>query len=204
VSTARLTSVSHVVLGICARRGPTTSYELKRYVAQSIGYFWPIPHAQLYKEPQRLEELGLLRSTVEPEGRRRRFFEITEAGRSALGEWLADPTSPSLELRDPGLLKLHFGGSAGADQVRALAERQLEAHRDRRATFAALEERYGGDPERSHELTTLRFGHLLEQSFLAFWGQVADRADDLAAGRIDAVDVSLVGSVPDRDERRST
>ena len=48
-----------------AMRGPSTSYDLKRAIGHSVGYFWHFPHAQLYSEPKRLEELGLLE--VEPQ-----------------------------------------------------------------------------------------------------------------------------------------
>jgi len=49
-------------------RGPSTPYDLKRFVQLSVGNFWPFPHTQLYAEPARLAEAGLLEET----GRRRR------------------------------------------------------------------------------------------------------------------------------------
>ncbi len=73
----RLTTTSYVVLGMVAVRGPSTSYDLKRAVNHSVGYFWPFPHAQLYSEPKRLVELGLLELDVEPTGRRRQTYTIT-------------------------------------------------------------------------------------------------------------------------------
>ncbi len=63
--------VSYLVLGIVAVRGPSTSYDLKRFVQLSIGHFWPFPHTQLYAEPARLAEAGLLEETQEESGRRR-------------------------------------------------------------------------------------------------------------------------------------
>jgi len=57
VSTVNLTPTSYVVLGMVAMRGTTTSYDLKRAIGHSVGYFWPFPHAQLYSEPKRLVEL---------------------------------------------------------------------------------------------------------------------------------------------------
>lgn len=192
VSTARLTAASYIALGVTALRGPTTSYELKRYVAESTGYFWPIPHAQLYKEPQRLVGLGLLRARSEPGGRRRRHFEITDEGRSALHEWLADPTSDAPELRDMGLLKMHFGGLSTVEHVRALGEHQLATREARLATLEALEREYGGRPMQEHELMTLRVGQVFERSFAAFWRQVAEHAEDLAAGTIGSVEIEFV------------
>src|SRR4051812_28079099 len=93
------------VLGLIARHGPMTSYDLKARVEQSVGFFWPIPHAQLYRDPARLAELGLLAEEVEESGRRRRLFRITPAGQEALADWLTDPRTPFSEMRDPAQLK---------------------------------------------------------------------------------------------------
>src|SRR5690606_13071766 len=64
----KLTPTSYVVLGMVAMRGATTSYDLKRAIGHSVGYFWPFPHAQLYSEPKRLVELGLLSVSSEQDG----------------------------------------------------------------------------------------------------------------------------------------
>jgi DNA-binding PadR family transcriptional regulator len=77
---AELTVTSYLVLGMIKLRGPSTSYELKRAVGRSVGYFWPFPHAQLYREPVHLVEAGLLEEQQESEGRRRRIYTITPTG----------------------------------------------------------------------------------------------------------------------------
>src|SRR6185436_3484837 len=104
----RLGPVSYLVLGIIAMRGPCTPYDLKRMVQLSVGNFWPFPHTQLYDEPKRLAQAGLLEETREETGRRRRHYAITEAGRRPLGEWLSEPVTTPTEYRDLGLLKLFF------------------------------------------------------------------------------------------------
>ena len=53
-ATPQLTPTSYLVLGLVAREGPSTPYDLKRHVAATIGHFWSFPHALLYKEPPRL------------------------------------------------------------------------------------------------------------------------------------------------------
>lgn len=90
-----LTSPECVVLGLIARHGAMTPYELKAKTQESVDYFWPIPHAQLYRIPARLAELGLLQEETEHTGRRRRVFHLTDAGQTALKQWLADPHAPS-------------------------------------------------------------------------------------------------------------
>ncbi|HEY8641773.1 MAG TPA: PadR family transcriptional regulator [Candidatus Dormibacteraeota bacterium] len=69
---------------------PRNPSDLKRWVGESIGYFWSFPRAQLYVEPARLAEKGLVDETRELTGRRRRVYRITEAGRQALREWLRE------------------------------------------------------------------------------------------------------------------
>ena len=76
-----LSPSAYVVLGLIARHGPMTPYELKARVEDSVGLYWPIPHAQLYRDPPRLAERGLLEERAEEHGRRRRVFHLTDAGR---------------------------------------------------------------------------------------------------------------------------
>ena len=82
---------------------------MKQLVASSIGYFWPFPHSQLYAEPHRLAEAGLLTEEAETGGRRRTTYRVTGRGRAALSAWLAQPTAEPTVIRDLGLLKLFFG-----------------------------------------------------------------------------------------------
>lgn len=176
----RLGHVSFVVLGVTAARGPTTSYQLKRYVAESIGYFWPLQHASLYREPRRLESLGLLRVEVEPTGRRRQFFVITEDGLEALRAWLTGPVDQPPELRDEALLKLHFGQLVDPSAVRDLAEAQLMERKARLALFTDLAKRYENWPDHRYPLETLRAGQVFERAFVSFWREIANSAEELA------------------------
>jgi DNA-binding PadR family transcriptional regulator len=180
VSEARkLTTTSYVVLGLVAARQPITSYEMKRFVAVSIGYFWPFPHSQLYAEPARLVRLGLLEEDVEETGRKRRRFRITEAGRHALSTWLAEPASEPTEIRDLGMLKLFFGSQGQAEDLVALATEQHFAHQRRYEEYQSLHEAVG-DAATRWELATLEVGTRYEQMAAAFWAEVLDRARSLA------------------------
>jgi len=166
----RLSPTSYVVLGVIALRGPTTSYDLGRYVATSTEYFWPVQHAQLYREPKRLAAAGLLDVEAEPDGRRRQFFSLTGAGRDALDAWLEDPVEDVVELRDAGLVKLQFSSLMRPDARAALVTQQLEARTERLAEFERMAERYD-DLER--EVPTLAMGIALERAAIAFWRSLA-------------------------------
>jgi PadR family transcriptional regulator, regulatory protein AphA len=165
--------VSYLVLGIIALRGATTSYDLKRFVQLSIGHFWPFPHTQLYTEPARLAEAGLLEETQEEGGRRRRFYTLTDAGRERLEEWLAQPVTSPMEYRDLGLLKLFFAELSGPEAVRALALEQAEAQRRQLADYEATLERFSGRPELAHRLRPLDLGVRMARAGAEFWEDVA-------------------------------
>ena len=129
----RLSPISYIVLGFLAWAGEATPYRLKQLVGQSVGHFWTLQHAQLYSEPERLAKAGFLTARRERGGRRRKLYEITEAGRAALDEWRAEPTDAIFELRAPALLKLFFGADPAV-----LAPIQVEAHRRKLAEYERI------------------------------------------------------------------
>jgi PadR family transcriptional regulator, regulatory protein AphA len=190
MSTGQLSSTSYLVLGLLAREGPSTPYDLKRHVAATIGNFWSFPHALLYKEPPRLVELGLLTEEREEEGRRRRLFSITSAGSEALRAWLERPSWEATELRDPGLLQLFFADQGSSEATGDIAREQLPIHRAKLARYETeeLQER-GSDGTNSGNLTvehwrgqTLRMGVLYERAAVDFWeGVTVNALDDEVA-----------------------
>lgn len=129
----RLSPISYIVLGFVNWAGETTPYRLKQLVAQSVGNFWTLQHAQLYSEPERLAKAGYLTERRERGGRRRKLYSITDRGREALEAWRAEPTDAIFELRAPALLKLFFGADPAV-----LAPIQIEAHRRKLAEYEEL------------------------------------------------------------------
>jgi DNA-binding PadR family transcriptional regulator len=170
----KLTTTSYVVLGLVAAGEPITSYEMKRGVAQSIGYLWHFPHSQLYAEPARLAGFGLLDEEAEETGRKRRRYRITPAGRQALAQWLAEAATDPTELRDLGLLKLFFGDLAGESDVVALAEEQRRAHEHRHHEYQQLRTSVYATATRS-QLAALEAGLRYEAMASAFWAEVAQQ-----------------------------
>jgi DNA-binding PadR family transcriptional regulator len=168
MSNRQLTPVSYVVLGMVAE-GATTSYDMKQKASRSVGYFWNFPHSQLYAEPARLVELGLLDEEREAEGRRRRVYSLTPAGRTALADWLREPTSEQPQIRDAGLLKLFFGDGMSADEIAALARAQEETHLARLAVYETIAD----SVENSSHAAVVRAGLLHERTFADFWREVA-------------------------------
>jgi PadR family transcriptional regulator, regulatory protein AphA len=168
-----LPTSSYVILGLIEVCGPLTPYELKKRVDESIGYFWEFPRAQLYLDPERLVQLGLLREEREAEGRRRRTYHLTEAGREVVESWLREQTPSPVELRDTGLLKLYFGSLTDTQTLMALAEAQATMHRLRLQEYEAIVRRIMPLANMTFALATLRMGQRYEAASIAFWEDIA-------------------------------
>lgn len=180
----RLSATSYVVLGMVALRGPSTPYDLKRAVGHSVGYFWHFPHAQLYSEPDRLADLGLLERSVEDAGRRRKTYSLTGPGRDALRDWLAAPTDEHFQMRDIAELKLFFNEVGDPGNVATLAAEQIRQHRRRIAVYDEMVARFGGDHDAEPRMITLELGLEMEHAALRFWTALADGdLDALRAAR---------------------
>jgi PadR family transcriptional regulator AphA len=177
----RLGPTSYLVLGIAAMRGPSTPYDLKRFVQLTVGNFWPFPHTQLYAEPARLAEAGLLEETREQTGRRRRHYTITTAGSQRLAEWLSEPVSSPTEYRDLGLLKFFFSELAQPDDVIALAHEQAAAQRAQQARYETIIERFGKRPELASRVRTAELGIRLARTAAEFWEEVLERETQIDA-----------------------
>jgi DNA-binding PadR family transcriptional regulator len=165
-SEIRLTPTSYIVLGLIEASDEATPYDLKQAVASGLGNFWSLQHAQLYTEPERLAGAGYLSERREEGGRRRRHYRVTERGREALHEWLAEPTAELTELRDLALLKVFFGADP-----KAMAEAQVPAHKTQLAEYEALEESAG---EHLHPggRVSLSAGIEAERIWVDFWSKL--------------------------------
>jgi PadR family transcriptional regulator, regulatory protein AphA len=168
-----LTPTSYIVLGLLEAAGPSTPYALKQGIAGSIGNFWPVPHSQLYAEPDRLGRGGYVTEEREPGGRRRRVYAITSRGSEALAAWLEDTDVRLPELRDPGLLKLFFGADP-----KAIAPGLVERYTEKLATYRALHAglRATGDHAAAGALLTLEAGIEHAEVWLAYWSRLAGSA----------------------------
>lgn len=180
---AKLGPSAYLVLGFVAELGPSTPYDLKRAVSKSIAYFWDFPHSQLYVEPGRLAEMGLLSEFQEPHGRRRRLFSITDAGREVLQAWLEEPTREQPEVRDLALLKLYFSGLTTPARIRQMAEEQIALHQERLAEYDGLAADMAEFERLRPHQVPIRMGYLFEQAVIGFWQAVLEDPPAVETGR---------------------
>lgn len=113
-----LTTTSYAILGLLSVRSWTT-YELADQMKRALGWFWPRAESGIYREPKKLEEHGLARSTTEYVGQRpRRRYQITAKGRRALADWVPTPGSgPIVEFEQ--LVKVFYAEHANKSDLLA-------------------------------------------------------------------------------------
>jgi PadR family transcriptional regulator, regulatory protein AphA len=173
VEPLRLTPVSCLVLGLIGLRGPSTPYDLKKAINRSVSYFWPFPHSQLYGEPERLAEAGLLLRQSEEGGRRRKLYRLTRKGNTALRQWLRTSPNAMFEMRDMAVLQLFFSEFTSEEDLVALAKNQAQMTRERLATYAQIEKNYLPRMGCNRRMAPLFLGIKMAKVYLEFWEDIA-------------------------------
>jgi PadR family transcriptional regulator AphA len=139
-----LTTTSHAVLSVLSL-APHSTYDLIRQMRLSMHYMWPRAESNVYAEPPRLVDAGLATAREEWNGQRRRtVYSITEAGRAALAQWLASPSSRQ-RYECEALVKVLFAENGRPEDViasiRALGEDAAEVM----GHFLRIAERYAAN-----------------------------------------------------------
>ena len=168
-----LTKTSYVILGML-ELGRRTGYEIKSLVDVSTRFFWAASYGQIYPELARLEELGLVKGEADSSnGRRRKAYELTRAGKRALHDWLTSDEPLHIELRHEGALKFFFSDSLSTEEQLQLVRRVHDTHARVAEQLRAIEpaESEGKPPA---PLLTLEFG-IAYQEFLADWCAQAEK-----------------------------
>lgn len=178
-----LTTTSYAVLSVLALREHPT-YELTRQARISLHYVWPRAESNLYAEAKRLVVAGLATAREEWNGgRRRTVYAITPAGRAALAEWLAQP-STSQRYESEALLKVFFAENGTKDDlleaIRALRDEAVAAVEHFQQFADRYDEGAGDYPERfalsalaarlvsEHRVATMRWAAWAE-AVVAAW-----------------------------------
>ena len=122
-----LSPATWAVLGVLAE-GPTHGFAVAQLLGAGgpLGRVWSVPRPLVYRELNRLVQLGLAveRATERSgQGPARTIVAITPAGRRAARRWLAEPVDHVREVRSALLLKLALLDRAGTDP-RSLLEAQ--------------------------------------------------------------------------------
>jgi PadR family transcriptional regulator AphA len=161
----RLTPTSFIVLGLVRWSPGVSAYELEQTIRATVSHMWSIQRSQVYREPIRLTEAGLLESTEDAE-RRSTSYAVTPAGEQALDDWLAASADEMPQLRDLSILKLFFGASPAE-----LARTRLLQHQGRLKEYEVLQSASAVMPAGPRR--ALQAALLHERASIKFWSDLA-------------------------------
>ena len=162
----RLTPTSYIVLGLVRWSPGLSAYELEQTVAATVSEMWTVQRSQIYKEPGRLADAGLLTTSEDQSGRVVKMrYTITESGEHALDDWLGTTVTQAHVVRDLAMLKIFFGADPGT-----LARDQLEAHNERLRGYEVLRAAGGLAPPGPRLALEAAIAH--EQTSIRYWTEL--------------------------------
>jgi DNA-binding PadR family transcriptional regulator len=118
------------VLGLLAEE-PLHGYQVKQRFEEMLCGTWEVNIGSVYQALQRLERDGLVATIGDRGDRGRQAYRTTEAGLSALKEWLEDPDSQPLLLREEVYVKLLLLGRHTNGGLPGLLKRQRHVYLQR-------------------------------------------------------------------------
>ena len=116
----RSLSLSEWLVLCLVREQPRHGFAIARLLEAdgSLGKVWRVPKPVIYRALQRLEQLGLVRTTEQQatsQGPVRSLIDATPAGREAASAWLTRPVSHTRDVRSELLVKLALLDRTGTD-----------------------------------------------------------------------------------------
>ena len=131
-------SLEFAILGFL-QYGPSSGYDLKTIFDLSVQHFWPADQSQIYRTLARLAERGWAeREVVEQEDHPdRKVYHISDAGRSALRDWLTTPLSHQGG-RSAALIQVFFAGQLADEEILALFRHAAEECRQGLAQLRSI------------------------------------------------------------------
>jgi PadR family transcriptional regulator AphA len=172
-----LNPTSYAILGGLSVQPNLSGYDMRKGIQNSIGYFWGESYGQIYPALKRLASEGLIApsSSLSNGRKRRQTYVITDAGRTALRQWLALPFHNEPP-RNEFLLKLFFGREA-APGVAAAHVRDLNDRNQRMLDMltkieTSVPSQQSANPHLPYWMLTLSLGKALTCAALE-WGEKA-------------------------------
>ncbi|MBV8942701.1 MAG: PadR family transcriptional regulator [Solirubrobacterales bacterium] len=173
-STGKLTTTEHALLGMLARYGEHSGYELLKLAESGIGFFWSPAKSHVYDVLPRLEHGGhTRRRVVRQQGRPdKQLWRITARGRAVLAAWLNTIDPDPFDARGVFLLKLFFGDHGSASSVVEHVERFRDQAAAKLATLQAIDKQAPHAARDELPRMTLREGLTVVEAYLRWAEEV--------------------------------
>lgn len=156
---------------------PLSMYDLKKAMERSTQHFLSASFGTLHPLLRKLEGQGLVTSETQvANGRNKKVFTITPAGRSRFVEWLGQDVMAE-RVSDPRLLRLFFLGHLDRGERQELLKRFLDQMEAAALELEQLQAQVAGaaippgwEDHMAYQLSTLEFG-IAHHRFVKDWYQ---------------------------------
>jgi DNA-binding PadR family transcriptional regulator len=183
-SNQMLTPFSYVILALVGRGG-AGPHDIVRMMREGA-IFWTTSESHYYAEPKRLAKHGYLQARKEPgRTRPRTHYELTDAGRRALTEWLAVPAAMP-RVQHEGIVKLLAADFSDDATIRASLAGLRHALEQAYQRLEVMERRAPEVPHRTR--------------YLRLINDYGRRSLDAQREWLDAVEQALDGPAEDRPQ----
>ena len=172
---ARINKTQYALLGLLSMRGPSTGYEMKGFIDESLNYFWQENYGHIYPVLKKLEEKELVTCREEPSPGKppRKVYTITEKGSESLEAWLLSPLE-GMKYRNELLLRLFFMAEDKTEKINEMIRREEELHQALLEEYGKVEkhilEKHGEVPS---ILCTVRYGKKISEATLEWCRETA-------------------------------
>lgn len=132
---------------------PMSGYDLVKAFESSLQFFWHAQSSHIYLELKNLEKKGYIcgETVIQSERPNKKIFSITETGKKAFMNWLAqDPGADATQFKSAFLMKVFFCGNMPPAQSTAMLKKfkkDCEAYLEKMGTTPESIEKYGSNKE---------------------------------------------------------
>ncbi len=173
---ARINKTQYVLLGILRMRGPSTGYEMKSFIDESLNYFWMENYGHIYPVLKKLEETGRVtcREEANPGKPDRKVYTITEAGASDLESWLSTPFE-GINFKNELLLRLFLLPTDRDEEMIRMIRKERDHNRKLLEEYAHVEEHVRSvHGEQLNALLTLSYGRKFSEAVLEWCDEAVE------------------------------
>ena len=166
-------SLRYGILGLL-NYGPQTGYEINAFFQNTLSFFWKAQTSQIYRELNKLEQEGLAKSEriVQYDKPNKKVYYISELGKEAFEEWLADEDINSANVRNTFLMRMFFSGFQDKEKTIRILENYIkEMERELKKMDGVEESIQESSVEDSHKNRwemTADFGYMYGEMCIAW------------------------------------
>jgi PadR family transcriptional regulator, regulatory protein AphA len=165
-------SLRYALLGLLGEQ-PSTGYELKQRFQFKMVHFWNAHHTQIYRELNKMEQEGLVSSTLvkQDDHPNKKVYKLEPEGKTELTSWLLNKEVSPPKIKDEMLLRVSLFQFIPEKEAIGFLKESKKHHEEVLAHMSIWKEQsYGEQPsdENIGEYLTSEYGILFMRNWISW------------------------------------